>query len=163
MQDLVGRDADVDWLYNAALSPGSFPLAVSIRDRAGVRSDPDGLAACALLAHMVLYPDTEACPIPAKPVRAAVKRITDTLGFKLYADTVEWVLQEDNPDPERLRRVIKESAGCTRTAVELWREPAKLIVMTKRKRTKEEVGEGRKKRRRTLFSEKSVAKNTDCM
>ena len=118
-----GRPDDIDDLFEIALSPGSFPLAVSIRDRSGAKG-PTEIAACALLAHMTLYPDTEV-PRPSKKCSTDVlKDIIRRVNFELYADTAEWVLWLQHgvakPDPEMLRDAIKEADGDTMLAVRLY-------------------------------------------
>jgi serine/threonine protein kinase len=117
------RDKDVDWLFANALSPGSFPLAVSIRDRAGAVGELE-MWACAMLAHMTLFPDTEVKrPRKGRPT-LLFEDIIKRVNFELYSDTAEWVLWLEHgiekPDPVMLRDAIKDAKGDTRLAVRLY-------------------------------------------
>lgn len=118
------RISDIDKLFKIALSPGSFPLAVSIRDRSGAKGAAE-LEACAVLAHMTLYPDT-CMSLPTKKCRAAMamKNIINRVGFALYTDTAEWVLWMEHgvekPDPKLLTDAIKDARGDTMLAVHLY-------------------------------------------
>ena len=117
------RAFDVDWLFNNAFSKGSFPLAVSIRDRSGARGEVE-LRACARLAHMTLYPDAEMMrPRRGRP-SVVFEDIIKRVNFELYSDTAEWVLWLEHgvekPDPELLRDAIKEAGGDTRLAVRIY-------------------------------------------
>lgn len=122
LEDDTGRAADVDVLYEVALSPGSFPLAVSIRDRAHAKGKTE-LTACALLAHMTLYPDSYGLR-PSRPVMRAMEGIIERLDFILYSDTAEWILRVNHgilwPCLELLRDAIKDSHGDTMLAVRLY-------------------------------------------
>lgn len=118
------RNADIDILYDISMSPGSFPLAVSIRDRSGAKGMAE-MAACAMLAHMTLYPGSDG-PRVSMTVRRAIDKIIHRLDFELYSDTAEWVLKLQygvaKPDPELLRDAIKDGGGDTLLAVQLYLE-----------------------------------------
>ena len=122
-EDASTRAYDVDWLFNNAVSPGSFPLAVSIRDRSGAAGEVE-LRACTQLAHMTLYPDAEMKrPRKGRPT-LVFEDIIRRVNFELYSDTAEWVLWLEHglakPDRHLLRDAIKEAGGDTRLAVRLY-------------------------------------------
>ena len=118
------RDADIDDLYEMALSPGSFPLAVSIRDRSGATGVTE-LEACSILAHSTLFPD-QSLFVPSKQcsLAMAMKKIINRVDFALYSDTAEWVLRVEHgierPDPKVLKEAIKIARGDTMSAVQLY-------------------------------------------
>jgi serine/threonine protein kinase len=116
------RDTDIDILSDICLTPGSFPLAVSIRDRSGAKGMAE-MMACAMLAHMTLYPGAVS-PRVMRTVKRAIDKIIRRLDFELYSDTAEWVLWLKygvaKTDPDVLRQAIKDGGGDTLLAVRLY-------------------------------------------